>query len=74
MICVRLGSLHTSPAVRGCHVCRFHGAGGGQPAGKAHSGNKHGLRSREWVEMRKKINELVREARKIESMLSGDAL
>jgi len=55
-------------------VCRFHGAGGGQPAGKAHSGNKHGLRSREWVEMRKKINELVREARKIESMLSGDAL
>jgi hypothetical protein len=57
------------PAVRGWRVCRVHGAGGGQPAGKAHPSWKHGMRSREWVEMRRSVNEMVREARDIERMV-----
>ena len=53
-----------APAVRGWRVCRFHGAGGGQPAGKAHPGYKHGLRSREFVEMRKLVSQLGRDAKR----------
>jgi hypothetical protein len=29
------------------------------------------MRAREWIEMRREINELVREAREIERMVSG---
>ena len=57
------------PAVTGWTVCRFHGVGGGHPAGKAHPSWKHGLRSREWIEMRRLVNELGREARAIERMV-----
>ena len=41
-----------------------HGAGGGQPAGKAHPGYKHGLRSREFVAMRKLVSQLGRDAKR----------
>jgi hypothetical protein len=57
------------PAVRGWRVCRVHGAGGGHPAGRGHPRWKHGMRGREWVEMRRSVNELVREAREIERMV-----
>jgi hypothetical protein len=58
-----------SPAVRGWRVCRVHGAGGGHPAGRGHPRWKHGMRSREWVEMRRSVNKLVREVREIEQMV-----
>ncbi len=51
-------------------VCRMHGAGGGHPAGPSHPRWVHGLRSREWTEMRKAVNELVREGREIEKMIN----
>lgn len=65
----RTGERCNGPAVIGWHVCRFHGAGGGHPAGKAHPSWKHGMRGREWIEMRRQINELVREAREIERLM-----
>ena len=58
------------PAVRGWRVCRVHGAGGGHPAGQDHPSWKHGMRSREWITERRMINDLVREARDIEKLIS----
>ena len=51
------------PAVTGWRVCRFHGAGGGHPSGKAHPSWKHGMRAQDWIRERRMLNELVREAR-----------
>ena len=65
----RTGNPCQAPAVTGWHVCRFHGAGGGHPAGKAHPSWKHGLRSRVWIEERRILNELVRKAREIGRMI-----
>ncbi len=59
----RTGERCKGPAVKGWTVCRFHGAGGGQKAGKGHPSWRHGLRSREWLEMRREAGEIVREAR-----------
>ena len=56
----RTGERCGGPAVSGWSVCRFHGAGGGHPAGKDHPSWKHGMRSREWINERKLLNELVR--------------
>ncbi len=42
------------------------------PAGQAHPNYKHGMRSREWVETRKAINEMAREARKLEALTDAD--
>ena len=47
-------------AVRGWRVCRMHGAGGGHGAGEANPAYKHGLRTREWVAIRRVIGELSR--------------
>ncbi len=49
-------------------------AGGGHPPGKDHPSWKHGMRSQEWIEARAEINELVREAREIERMVSDGAV
>ena len=57
------------PAVTGWTVCRFHGAGGGHSAGRDHPSWKHGMRSRQWVEERRMLNELIREAREIERLI-----
>lgn len=65
----RTGKPCTQPAVRGWKVCRLHGAGGGHKAGPTHPQWKHGMRSREWVETRKAISELAREAREIADMI-----
>lgn len=65
----RTGERCNGPAVNGWPVCRFHGAGGGHPAGKAHPFWKHGMRSREWIEMRRMVNELGRKAQVIERMV-----
>ena len=56
----RSGQPCKAPAVRGWRVCRMHGAGGGHAAGMANPAYKHGLRAREWVEIRKEIGELSR--------------
>ena len=56
----RSGLTCRAPAVRGWSVCRMHGARGGHGPGKANPAYKHGIRSREWVEMRKEICELAR--------------
>ncbi len=52
------GQRCCNPSKRGWRVCRLHGAGGGAPRGKAHPNYKHGMRTREWVELRKAINQL----------------
>jgi hypothetical protein len=66
----RTGERCKGPAVTGWRVCRCHGAGGGHPAGKDHPSWRHGMRSREWTDTRAEINELVREAREIERLIS----
>ena len=63
------GNRCKAPARRGWKVCRMHGAGGGHSPGKDHPSWKHGVRSREWIEARREINELVREAREIEGLV-----
>ena len=63
------GERCKAPAVRGWRVCRVHGARGGHPAGVAHPSWKHGTRSREWVEQRKWLNALLREAHELERMV-----
>ena len=64
----RTGERCEGPAVTGWRVCRFHGAGGGHPAGREHPSWKHGMRSREWLEERRELNELVRKTRAIERL------
>ena len=61
----RSGFPCKNPAVRGWSVCRMHGARGGQPSGTKHPAWKHGLRSSDWVNERRWVSELVREAREI---------
>jgi len=65
----RTGERCKGPAVRGWTVCRFHGAGGGHGSGKANPAYKHGMRSGEFVEMRKAINDLVRASKEIEGII-----
>ena len=50
-------------AVRGWTVCRFHGARGGAPKGKANGAYKHGLFTAEAIEERRALHRLMREAR-----------
>ena len=65
----RSGFLCKNPAVRGWRVCRMHGAGGGHAPGTEHPSYKHGMRSQEWVEELRMLNEFVREARAFERMI-----
>ncbi len=65
----RTGQPCQAPAVTGWRVCRVHGAGGGHKAGSTHPSWKHGMRSREWVETRRLVNELVREGRRVEALI-----
>ena len=66
----RTGERCKGPAVRGWTVCRFHGAGGGSPRGEAHPAYKHGMRSHVWVETRRGVIELIREARETEALIN----
>ena len=47
----------------GWTVCRFHGARGGAPKGKANGAYKHGLFTAEAIEERRALHRLMREAR-----------
>jgi hypothetical protein len=61
----RTGERCKGPAVRGWRVCRMHGAGGGHRPGHGHPSWKHGVRSREWLNERREVNDLMREAREL---------
>ena len=65
----RTGEGCRAPAVTGWHVCRMHGAGGGHAAGPSHPSWTHGMRSREWSEVRKLVNDLARETRETKALL-----
>src|SRR6202008_1060793 len=54
-----------APAVRGWTVCRFHGAGGGAPKGKANGAYKHGLYTAEAKKERRLLAHLLRQSRKL---------
>jgi hypothetical protein len=53
-----------APAVNGWSVCRFHGAGGGAPKGKANGSYRHGLYTQEAKAERRWVSDLLRQSRK----------
>jgi hypothetical protein len=53
-----------APAVRGWNVCRFHGARGGAPTGRANGSYKHGLYTQKAKAARRLISDLLRQCRK----------
>jgi hypothetical protein len=55
-----------APAVRGCGVCRFHGARGGAQTGNRNAW-KHGARGAAWLHEASELRTLVRGARKLTS-------
>lgn len=57
-----------APAVRGWAVCRFHGARGGAPKGKANGAYRHGLFTVEAVEERRWMRQLLDE---VSEMVDG---
>ena len=67
----RTGEPCLAAAVTGWGVCRHHGAGGGHAAGPSHPRWTHGMRSQQHVEMRRMVNEMVREARAIDALLAS---
>jgi len=68
----RTGKPCRAPAVRGWTVCRMHGAGGGARTGPNNPSWKHGGRSGEAVALRKLVNSLGREARKLADTLDSE--
>ncbi len=60
----RTGKPCQAPAVKGWTVCRFHGAGGGAPKGARNGRYRHGLNTKEAVEERRLLGELLRQSRK----------
>src|SRR6266436_6178101 len=59
----RTGVRCRAPAVRGCRVCRMHGAGGGGPTGLANGNYRHGGRTKEITDAIRYVAELARNAR-----------
>ncbi len=55
----RSGRPCQAPAVRGCNVCRFHGARGGAPKGIRNGMYRHGLYTLEAKDERRAINDLL---------------
>jgi hypothetical protein len=60
----RAGKPCRAPAVRGCHVCRMHGAKGGAPTGKLNGNYRHGTHTKEAIQAARYVNLLSRLARK----------
>jgi hypothetical protein len=52
-----------APAVRGWTVCRFHGAHGGAPKGKANGAYVHGQYTEEALARRRELRDLLHEVR-----------
>src|SRR5271169_3563664 len=59
-----------APAVRGWSVCRFHGARGGAPKGRANGAWKHGLYSEAAKAERLLVMLLVKDASSLRKLLS----
>lgn len=66
----RTGQSCRSPAVRGCSVCRFHGAGGGGPVGRRNGNYRHGLYTKEALADRRVMADLIEESRRLMMSLS----
>jgi hypothetical protein len=54
-----------APAMRGWTVCRFHGARGGAPKGRANGSYKHGQQTQEARAERRLVSDLLRRSRKV---------
>ena len=52
-----------APAVRGWTVCRFHGARGGAPKGKANGAYRHGFYTAKAANERRRLRELLAQVR-----------
>ena len=61
----RTGCPCRAPAMRGKRVCRFHGALGGAPKGKANGNWRSGRYTNEWLEMRRETMAVIRSAREL---------
>jgi len=60
-----------APALRGWSVCRFHGAKGGGPPGERNGAYRHGHYTKNAIEDRRRLSDLMQECRKQVMMLSG---
>jgi len=65
----RTGQPCRAPAVKGWNVCRMHGAGGGAPAGQANGNYRHGRRTKESMQMKAALRELLRDSRRTIALL-----
>ncbi len=52
-----------APAVRGWTVCRFHGARGGAPKGKANGAYRHGMYTAKAANERRQLRDLLAQVR-----------
>jgi hypothetical protein len=59
----RTGQPCHGPAVRGCAVCRMHGARGGAPKGERNGNFRHGRRTQELMDLVRDVNAMARWAR-----------
>lgn len=66
----RTGQRCKAPAVRGWKVCRFHGARGGAPKGKANGAWKHGYYSEAAKAERLLVKLLLKDASSLLKLLS----
>jgi hypothetical protein len=66
----RTGEGCKAPAVRGWNVCRFHGARGGAPKGRANGAWKHGHYSEAAKADRLLVKLLLKEASSLRKLLS----
>jgi len=66
----RTGQRCGAPAMRGWNVCRFHGARGGAPKGKANGAWKHGRHSEDAKTERLLVKLLLNEASSLRKLLS----
>jgi hypothetical protein len=61
-----------APAVAGWTVCRFHGAGGGGPRGSRNGAYRTGRFTKDAVEERRLLQELLRQSNEHLLSLAGD--
>jgi hypothetical protein len=65
----RTGQRCKAPAVRGWKVCRFHGARGGAPKGKANGAWRHGRYSEKAKVERQLVKLLLKDASSLRKLL-----
>ena len=67
----RTGERCKAPAVRGYNVCRFHGARGGAPKGKANGTWRHGHYSEAAKAERLLVKRLLKDTSSLRELLSN---